>query len=605
MSDHKCTSCGADIEYSAGVKQLKCPYCGAVNAIERPEDRLPDDIEKIVPLAVTLSDLEQRVYAYMAKGHYTPDDMLEAAVFTKKERLYVPAFLFKVEYEARWTASFGYDRTEHYTDFVTVNGRQQARSRTKTVTDWRPQNGIDGGVFSLPAYAGRMLDETSLQPSELVSGIIAKGELTSFNPSFMKGVETEAFTTPEPAAWNSVKDDVDSLIDRKVKSHAQGDRQKDWHWTATMNHYASTLYVPFCHAVFDYKGQEYHVWLDGVDGEDFRADALPVDGDRKKLVTKGFFPAGAGLAGLIGSSMIWSFSGASLFLLAVAAGYGALRRHALLGYSKKIRDSLLTQMHASSSSQALTPEEESKLARAFQRPEKPLLARTHLDKKLIPGLSLATLLAVAIPSYMTHSKFAVDSAPEPMIEESMAAAPAPEAAAAPVDQGQVMTFEGTLATGPEVSGLLTDPNDSASATLTFANNSELAATVLNFCVAGQRCSVTGNVRKNELVVITDVHSMEAAQPATDAAAASVQPSFDCSNASTSVEHLICSNGELASLDVRMAEAFQTAVANTNDPGALRAMQRAWRKDRDTCPDVDCIENSYNVRLTMLAGDNTF
>ena len=404
----KCNSCGAEIEYTAGSQSLKCPYCGATNEIQKAEDQLPDVVEKIIPLTVSQDELEKLVYGYMARGNYTPDDMLEGAAFTKQECFYVPAFLFDVEYEATWTASFGYDRT-----YTTGSGENR---RTHTVTDWNPVNGVDAGVFPVSTYAGKTLRDSALSPSNIVPFTIAKGGITNFNPSFMKGVQAESFVVSEASAFSSLKDEINSNIDRKVQSHGQGDHQKDWHWNAKMSHSANTLYVPICHAVFDYQGTEYHVWMDGIDGGDIRADKLPEDKDRQKLVYLGFIPAGVAIASLIATSITWVFTWGGLVAATLLGGYAALRRKSIIEYSMEIRDSLLTQIHASSSAmKEMTSEERDKLAKAFQRPEKPFFAKTHQDRAILPVLSLAALLVTAIPSYFTSPGYLKES----MLKENL------------------------------------------------------------------------------------------------------------------------------------------------------------------------------------------
>ncbi|MEQ1496983.1 MAG: hypothetical protein ABL912_14635, partial [Novosphingobium sp.] len=336
-----CKSCGAEIEYAAGSQSLVCLYCGANNEIHKAENQLPVTVEKVIPMSVSQEDLERRVYAYMATGDYTPDDMLEAATFVKKERFYVPAFGFRVSYEATWTASFGYDREESYTAYRTVtrNNRQHQEAYTayKTVTDWRPANGVDSGIFSVSTYAGKKLfepsisanagtdllesnadvkssgvgiksladkfealanrfeplanktkslaqsinsfgdtkptesvvngfpqDESGFAPAELVTYAIANGSMTDYNPSFTSGLETEKFSVPEASAFASLKNEINSNINRRVKKRGQGDRQKDWHWNATTSHSTQTISVPICHAIFEYAGVEYHVWIDGI-----------------------------------------------------------------------------------------------------------------------------------------------------------------------------------------------------------------------------------------------------------------------------------------------------------------------------------------------------
>ena len=410
MSD-KCKGCGATIEYSAGVQSLKCPYCDAVNEIKKAEDALPDNVDFIIPLSVTVDDLEKQAYGYMASGDFTPDDMLESSTFIQRECFYVPAYLFKIDYQATWTASFGFDRKEPYTAYRTVtrnnSSHQEAYTAYRTVTDWQPSNGVDIGIFTVSTYAGSKLIESDLGVNSLVPSTIINGTPTGFNDSFMKGVEAESFATPEISAFSSVSDEINENIDARVKTHGQGDHQKDWHWNAQMSHETSTLYVPICHAVFDYQGTNYHFWIGGISNGEIRANTLPEDKNRKNLVNIGYIPAVIAGIGFIAACYFWGFSWIGAIVAAVAGGYAVTRRQAIVGYSKNIRESLLTQIQASASSMRdLRKDEQDKIARAFQRPEKPLLAKTSQDKVVLPAISLAALLGASIPAYLESPEYA-------------------------------------------------------------------------------------------------------------------------------------------------------------------------------------------------------
>ena len=397
-----CNSCGAEIAFEAGKQSLTCPFCGAVNQIERPEDALETAFDRIVPITVTPHELDNRLYAYMASGNFTPDDMIEASTITLRERYYVPAFAFKVDYEATWTASFGFDRKEPYTAYrnVTSNGRtrQEAYTAYKTVTDWRPANGVEAGIFDVAGYAGSQLNGSPLAPAYLVVHAVMNGSSTEYNPSFTKGFEVEGFSVPEKKVFESLNGEINANIDQRVKNHAQGDKQRDWHWNARMSHDTTKYSVPICHAAFQYGDKEYHVWVGGHDVDTIRADELPVDKDKQKAANIGFMPGALGLITAIGSAYYWSFVWSSLIATGVAFGYGFLRRKALIDYSKSIRNSLLIQMQASNRASTLSDEEQDKVAKAFQRPERPFFAKIHRDKIILPTVAAFAFFGAIVPN---------------------------------------------------------------------------------------------------------------------------------------------------------------------------------------------------------------
>lgn len=88
------------------------------------------------------------------------------------------------------------------------------------------------------------------------------------------------------------------------------------------------------------------------------------------------------------------------------------------------------------------------------------------------------------------------------------------------------------------------------------------------------------------------------EPLADASLAG--PSFDCGNASSAVEQMICTDPELARLDKQTAEAFGVVRARSMDPGQVAASQGRWRRMvRDICADEACIEQAYQTRLAEL------
>lgn len=83
------------------------------------------------------------------------------------------------------------------------------------------------------------------------------------------------------------------------------------------------------------------------------------------------------------------------------------------------------------------------------------------------------------------------------------------------------------------------------------------------------------------------------------------PSFDCAKAVGEVQELICRDGELAALDRRLAEVYETTLDTwpAADLDALKAFQRGWVGGRDDCWKEDevrpCVELSYRRRIAEL------
>lgn len=85
------------------------------------------------------------------------------------------------------------------------------------------------------------------------------------------------------------------------------------------------------------------------------------------------------------------------------------------------------------------------------------------------------------------------------------------------------------------------------------------------------------------------------------------PSFDCARASTAVEKRICTDRELAKLDLALAVHVRESRHGHATVGARRQLvelQRAWLKERDAscaaAPDMsDCLARSYRAQYDRL------
>jgi uncharacterized protein len=82
----------------------------------------------------------------------------------------------------------------------------------------------------------------------------------------------------------------------------------------------------------------------------------------------------------------------------------------------------------------------------------------------------------------------------------------------------------------------------------------------------------------------------------------LDPSFDCTKASTAAEKVICDAPELYWYDRQMAKAY--AIARKTGKDGLIESQRAFLKERDACAPgknaYDCIVGAYERRIEALA-----
>ena len=79
----------------------------------------------------------------------------------------------------------------------------------------------------------------------------------------------------------------------------------------------------------------------------------------------------------------------------------------------------------------------------------------------------------------------------------------------------------------------------------------------------------------------------------------IRASFDCAMPGNAAERIVCSDGQLAALDVKMAQMYQQGLRSVSDPNAFRGEQQVWLEQRDGCTDRPCLAASYDERIKEL------
>ncbi len=78
-------------------------------------------------------------------------------------------------------------------------------------------------------------------------------------------------------------------------------------------------------------------------------------------------------------------------------------------------------------------------------------------------------------------------------------------------------------------------------------------------------------------------------------------SFDCQQASTAVEKMICASPLVSKADDVLARVYQQVMKSNVVAGSqLRQKQRAWLKQRNHCSDIACLAEQYYNRLVSLS-----
>jgi len=110
------------------------------------------------------------------------------------------------------------------------------------------------------------------------------------------------------------------------------------------------------------------------------------------------------------------------------------------------------------------------------------------------------------------------------------------------------------------------------------------------------------IRPSAPPATTPVPSEQPPIPRNDTPAAvapAFRPSFDCAKAGNNAERIVCSDSQLAALDVKMSDLYKRGLSSVTDSNVFLGEQQIWLSQRDDCTDKECLVISYNDRIKEL------
>ncbi|MDR3203562.1 MAG: hypothetical protein LBV23_02285 [Deltaproteobacteria bacterium] len=404
LSHIGCPSCGADLEVVQGRDNLVCPYCGSeVSLVEsKPVEAI--EYQFVSPMRIDAATLRSLCHQKMAECENVPDDFLSNSHFETLSLFFVPCWLGKGSFKCNWTASFGFDRQEPYTDYVSKADqrgtvKQVKVTKFRTVTDWRPVNGQASDRFSrlyVPAQ------NIPVPVASMLESSFPVDTLQSFSPYLLAGFESGDLTSNVQEAEKYITEFVETKeAVEACRKHAQGDRQRDWHFDVevTFELPPQAGFLPLGHSIFLYRGKQYNLWADGADATLYIADEFPVDVERIKKKRLSFIPLAITI--LVASLLAICLSLKIVYLSALIVGlsiplaFGLGRLFCINNFSKKVKTAALAAKKletSDSSGSPLNDEQRLNLYNQSQPPKKPLLAKTHKDVSLLALISFISVL---------------------------------------------------------------------------------------------------------------------------------------------------------------------------------------------------------------------
>lgn len=107
-TNFECSGCGASMSYDAGAAALRCPFCGSVDMVSKPD--MPTlSPRRVVPFRFDRPQAEAAMPQWLGRGFWRPGDLARLAHLVEMSAVYVPYWIFHAHTHTYWTADT--DRT--------------------------------------------------------------------------------------------------------------------------------------------------------------------------------------------------------------------------------------------------------------------------------------------------------------------------------------------------------------------------------------------------------------------------------------------------------------------------------------------------------------
>lgn len=257
-----CGDCGATVDVTPGEQTAKCAFCGSFKVLAQQATGAAIRPESIVPFRVDKATANVTFERWLGSLWFRPNDLRKMAKLQEMGGVYIPFWTFDAWAQSNWTAEAGYHYYE--TEYYTDNeGNQQSRQVQRT--RWQHASGFRQDLFDdVLICASRGL------PPKLIDKLqtFDTQQLTPYQPHFLAGWKAELYAIDLMPAWGSAQQIIHATQESRCASDVPGDTHR---FLQVQNHLSNVTFkhvlLPIWIAAYRYNGKPYQFLVNGQTGE--------------------------------------------------------------------------------------------------------------------------------------------------------------------------------------------------------------------------------------------------------------------------------------------------------------------------------------------------
>ncbi|WP_424932030.1 primosomal protein N' (replication factor Y) - superfamily II helicase [Amaricoccus macauensis] len=251
----RCGSCGAEVEFAAGVHAETCPFCASplvtdtgANRHIKPQGQLP--------FLIAEEEARQALRKWLGRLWFAPSDLKKYASAERAlDGIYVPYWTYDAETRSRYTGQRGTVHHKTKRVPVMVKGKRRMQNVTTSEVRWRPASGRVARDFDDVLVPG-----TTSLPKRFVDAIAPwdLSALLRYDPRYLAGFRAEAYGRSVQEGYEDARAIMNSVITQDVRRDIGGDRQKITRLETDVGRLTfKHVLLPVWMAAYRYRGKSY------------------------------------------------------------------------------------------------------------------------------------------------------------------------------------------------------------------------------------------------------------------------------------------------------------------------------------------------------------
>jgi len=265
MTPYACMVCGGEIVVENTVTATVCAYCGASQIYPQKKEGMIAP-ESLIPFQISKKQVQELFKKWLASRRFAPSALSQEARGSGILGIYLPHWTYDSHTSTNYSCEVGhyYEETETYTE--EENGKQVTKTRKVQKVRWSKASGYLEEFFDdVLVIASRK------QMCSKIYGIYPFDfrALVPYRPEYLSGFMAERYQLSLKegfdSAKNSMKFDIERLIEKKEKQHA--DLVRDIQARTTFSDVKFKLILlPLWISSYTYQNKVYQYLVNGQTG---------------------------------------------------------------------------------------------------------------------------------------------------------------------------------------------------------------------------------------------------------------------------------------------------------------------------------------------------